>query len=126
MRNGACVLAAAAIMLAAAAPDPARRIEERFLAPCCWRESVAVHQSPKAEELRAEIQRMVAAKKSEAEIVDHYVALYGERILREPRGLRSLWLMIVPLVVLVGGGAALAVYLRHASRAALADGSATP
>jgi cytochrome c-type biogenesis protein CcmH len=126
MRNGVYVLATAAIMLAAAAPDPVRRIEERFLAPCCWRESVAVHQSPKAEELRAEIQQMVAAKKSEAEIVDHYVALYGERILREPRGLRSLWLMIVPLVVLVGGGAALAVYLRHASRAALADGSATP
>jgi cytochrome c-type biogenesis protein CcmH len=121
MRNGVYVLAAAAIMLAAAAPDPVRQIEERFLAPCCWRESVAVHQSPKAEELRAEIRQMVAAKKSEAEIVDHYVARYGERILREPRGLRSLWLMIVPLAALFVGGTALTVYLRHASRAAPVD-----
>jgi len=64
---------------------------------------------------------MVTAKKSEAEIVDHYVARYGERILREPRGLRSLWLMIVPLAALVVGGTALTVYLRHASRAAPAE-----
>lgn len=108
---------AMAVLAAATETDPVRRIEERFLAPCCWRESLAVHQSPKAGELRAEIRRLVAENKSEAGIVEHMVAQYGERILRVPRGRPSFWLLLIPLVVLGGGGAALAVYLRHAYRA---------
>lgn len=110
-------IAAAAALAAAAETDPVRRIEERFLAPCCWRESVAVHQSPKAEELRTEIRRLVGENKSEADIVEHMVAQYGERILRVPRGRPSFWLLVIPLVVLGGGGLALAVYLRRAYRA---------
>jgi cytochrome c-type biogenesis protein CcmH len=97
--------------------DPAlRRIQERFLAPCCWNESLALHRSPDANEMRAEIARMVAAGKTEQEIVDRYVALHGERILREPRGTRFQWLNWIP-VVAVGLGFALLLWYVFAHRA---------
>ena len=69
-----------------------RRLQGRFLAPCCWQESLAVHQSEIAVELRAEIARLAAAGRTENEIVDTLVARYGERILVEPRGTRLRWL----------------------------------
>lgn len=80
----------------AAAENP-RRIQERFMAPCCWHENVAIHQSPTAEAMRAEIVKFVADGRTEAEIVEVYVARYGERILREPRGSRSFWLRTAPI-----------------------------
>jgi len=78
----------------------ARRIQARFLAPCCWRESLAVHDSPVAKQLRSEIERLVASGQTESQIVDEYVARYGERILREPRGARFQVLTITPIAVI--------------------------
>ena len=80
--------------------DEARRIEARFVAPCCWRENLAVHDSAVAKQLRSEIVQMVASGQTESQIVDEYVARYGERILREPRGARFQVLMITPIAVL--------------------------
>jgi cytochrome c-type biogenesis protein CcmH len=98
------------------APAQVRRIEERFLAPCCWRENLAVHRSPDAEAMRTGIREFVKAGKTEAEIVDFYVARYGERILREPRGSLSLWLAVVPLVVLTAGALLVMTYIARARR----------
>jgi cytochrome c-type biogenesis protein CcmH len=72
----------------AAPTDSLRAITERFIAPCCWRENLAVHQSPDAEKMRAEIVQLVADGRTEDEIVEQYVSQYGERILRVPRGAR--------------------------------------
>jgi cytochrome c-type biogenesis protein CcmH len=110
------LLLAASPISFAADRVPSRRIEERFLAPCCWRESVAVHRSPEAEEMRAEIQELVKSGKTEAEIVELFVERYGERILREPRGGLSLWLILVPVVVLLTGTLLVAGYIAHARR----------
>lgn len=115
-----CLLAGAAW---AAPAGEARRIEERFLAPCCWSESLAFHNSPKAVEMREEVEGLVAAGKSEAQIVDLYVARYGERILREPRGGRRTVLTLGPLVALALGGTLLVVYLRRVRPVAQAAGA---
>lgn len=106
------------IVLASAAEpqDPARRIEERFIAPCCWRESVAVHRSPEADKIRSEIRQLLESGKTEGQIVDFYVARYGERILREPRGSVSLWLRTVPLLALLAGALFVAGYIIHSRR----------
>ncbi|MBK9166214.1 MAG: cytochrome c-type biogenesis protein CcmH [Bryobacterales bacterium] len=88
-----------------------QRIEERFIAPCCWRENLAAHQSPEADKMRAEVAALVDSGQTEAEIVEHFVARYGERILREPRGARSFWLTATPLAVLALGAAWLIRYL---------------
>ena len=110
------LLLAIAPMLAADIADPARAVEERFLAPCCWRENLAVHRSPDAEAMRAEIRQLVSSGKTEFEIVDHFVAKYGERILREPRGAVSVWLIVVPVVVLFGGVMLLVGFLMYTRR----------
>lgn len=95
--------------------DPSvRRIQARFVAPCCWQDNLATHNSGAAEEMRAEIAAMAAAGKTESEIVDYYVLQYGERILREPRGKKSTVLLVVPILALAAGGAWLARYLARA------------
>ena len=83
--------------LGAADVDRTRRIQDRFLAPCCWQQSLALHDSDIAREMRAEIAGMVASGKNEEQIVDVYVARYGERILREPRGANWWWSILIPL-----------------------------
>lgn len=95
-------------VLLLAAPAEPRRIQERFMAPCCWHENVAIHQSPTAEAMRAEIARFVAEGRAEPEIIEIYVSRYGERILREPRGSRSFWLRTAPIGAAALGLAGLA------------------
>jgi cytochrome c-type biogenesis protein CcmH len=103
----ACLLVAAALVvlepLTARGAEPdgkTHQIEARFVAPCCWRENLAVHNSPIAAELRTEIAARVAAGQTEPQIVDYYVARFGERILREPRGVRFQILTMTPIAIL--------------------------
>lgn len=99
------------------------KIASRFLAPCCWHENLAVHSSPVAEQMRAEIAGFVKEGKTEQEIVDYYVAQYGERILREPRGSRGIWLVVVPVLVALLGAALVTAYVnRMRHRPAVAGG----
>jgi cytochrome c-type biogenesis protein CcmH len=62
-----------------------REITDNLIAPCCWSSPVSQHFSDVAEQIRAEVREMVAAGKSREEIMDYYVAKYGERILASPR-----------------------------------------
>lgn len=93
-----------------------RKVESRFVAPCCWQESVEVHQSQIAAQMRDEISGMMRQGKSEDEIVAFYVARYGERILWAPRGRRYFWLIVMPVVVLAIGSLLLAYYLARLRR----------
>ncbi len=104
------VLAGAAL---AAAPDAQRRIEERFIAPCCWSENVAVHRSEVAAGMRTEIAKMLAEGKTEDQIVARFVAQYGERVLIVPRGPSAVWLAIIPWVALALGLLILAWFIRR-------------
>ncbi|HEY3439175.1 MAG TPA: cytochrome c-type biogenesis protein CcmH [Paludibaculum sp.] len=121
------VLAAAA--LAAFSPaqgepiDRAKALQSRFIAPCCWSESVAVHRSEPAATMRAEIARMVASGASDDDIIAFYVARHGERILLEPRGQKLTWLTVIPVAALGAGAVALARYLKR-KRAATAPETA--
>jgi cytochrome c-type biogenesis protein CcmH len=94
----------------------ARRMEERLLAPCCWRESLARHQSPQAETARAELRELIDSGNSEVEIIDIFVARYGERILREPRGGPAVWLTIVPILAIAAGTLLVIGYIVHLRR----------
>lgn len=106
---------------AVAATDSLRTITERFVAPCCWRENLALHQSPDAERMRAEIVQLVAAGRTEDEIVERYVTRYGERILRVPRGGKFALLTLTPLAVLILGAAGVLLYLGRRRRAILPE-----
>ncbi len=120
-----CVPAAAFTAM----PDPqnealVREIEDNLIAPCCWSAPVSQHFSEVSDQIRAEIREMVAAGKSREEIMDHYVAQYGERILATPRpsGFNIL-VYILPWVALITGACFLVVVLKKLRSSGPADDS---
>jgi cytochrome c-type biogenesis protein CcmH/NrfF len=89
-----------------AAPEQRDRItqlENALLAPCCYSEPVARHNSEIAVKMRAEITTWVSEGKSDREILDTYKKLYGLRVLTEPEGATWWWSNIVPWAVLLAG-----------------------
>jgi cytochrome c-type biogenesis protein CcmH len=121
-------LAALALMLLAAPltvsgdnlDDAVRRIAKQLRCPIC--ESVSVADSPAelAGQMRALIRKKLEAGESDQQILDYFVAAYGESVLLEPprRGLGwAIWL--APIAVLAGGALILLlvvrVWVRHGS-----------
>ncbi len=105
------------LALAAAEPtaEQSARIDElqhRVLAPCCWQEPVADHRSEIALEIQDEISQMVLAGKTDREIIDHYKAEYGMRILVEPEGDLFVIMNVVPFVFLGLGAIVVLIVLR--------------
>jgi len=94
--------------------DPAHgdpRLEKlftTFMAPCCWRGNLLVHQSPKAQELREEIVKLISAGKSDEQIKAAYVQQYSTRILAMPEGTPGQMLSWAPALATGGGVAAVA------------------
>ena len=81
-----------------------RDIEDHLIAPCCWTQPISQHESGIAEQMREEVRTMVAAGKSRDEILDYFVAQYGERILAAPRAEGfNLLVYILPWVALIAG-----------------------
>lgn len=79
------------------------RLEHAVLAPCCYTESVAIHQSEIAVKMRVEIAKWVAMGKPDREILDTYVGLYGSKVLVDPRTVPRGWAPFFPWFVLVLG-----------------------
>ncbi|MXY98641.1 MAG: cytochrome c-type biogenesis protein CcmH [Gemmatimonadetes bacterium] len=81
-------------------------VEEQLIAPCCWRAPLSQHYSGTAERMKDDLRVMLADGKTQAEIIDHYKAIYGERILSAPpnAGFNRLAYLFTPLMFLVGGG----------------------
>lgn len=89
-----------------------------FVAPCCWRDNLAIHESGKADQMRADIQAMVAAGQSDDEIKAAMVQEYGKRILVVPEGGAASWLFTAPWLLGVLGLVLVVVFLRRMRRAA--------
>jgi cytochrome c-type biogenesis protein CcmH/NrfF len=79
------------------------RLEHAVLAPCCYAESIAVHQSEIALKMRMEIAKWVAAGKPDQEILDTYAGLYGSKVLVDPRTMPRGWTPFFPWLVLILG-----------------------
>jgi cytochrome c-type biogenesis protein CcmH len=84
---------------------------EKLVAPCCWTQSVELHSSPAADQLRLDIVGMIKQRQSDRQILDWFIKQYGERILIEPEGVKSVVLTTVPIVLLAGGLAGLGWFL---------------
>ena len=94
------------LALAAEKPDhekSAKNLEKMLIAPCCFSQPVAIHISGAATEVKINIRRLLIEGKSEDEIIDDYVAEYGERILSAPRtegfGITAYLLPVVALLL---------------------------
>jgi cytochrome c-type biogenesis protein CcmH len=86
-----------------------------FMAPCCWRENLATHQSPRAEELRQQIRELVQAEKSDAEVRTLMVERYTRRILSQPEteGLAGRWLGWTPIAAVLAGLMIVVLFIKH-------------
>jgi cytochrome c-type biogenesis protein CcmH len=108
-----------AMMFAAPARDRpleerAHKIDGKPMAPRCWSGLVSQNDSQQAREIRQQTRQMLADGKSEQEILDHYVFLYGERLLTSPRPRGfTLLVLILPLLPFVAGTAFLVLLLRY-------------
>jgi cytochrome c-type biogenesis protein CcmH len=118
----AVVLLSGPALLAQPAADPAleqeaKRIEAMVIAPCCWSQQVSVHQSPAADEMRQEIRRQLTAGRTRQQILDAYVARYGEQILAEPpaRGFKRT-LYVLPVLLLVVSAVVLSLVVKRMAR----------
>ncbi len=77
------------------------RLTHELIAPCCWREPIAIHRSPEAVQMLGEVEELVLEGHSEAEIKNIYVSRYGPRILADPPGNAWYWLYVIPFALLV-------------------------
>lgn len=114
MALGAGALVWGAAVSAADLEGTAERIEAKLMAPCCKTNTIAVHESAVAHRMRLEIREMLAAGRSEREILDFFVERHGPQILAMPeaRGL-SLMPYVFPFAFLALAGVTLAVALRR-------------
>lgn len=105
----------------------AREIEDNLIAPCCWTQPVSEHPSEVSDRIRKEVREMLAAGKSRDEILDHYVAQYGERILAAPRarGFNRL-AYILPWLALAAGAVLTMILVKKFRAPAAAETASTP
>ena len=93
--------------------DLVRDIEDNLIAPCCWSQPVSQHYSEAAEQIRTEVRAMVAQGMTRDEILDHYVAQYGERILATPRARGfNMLAYVLPWAALIFGAWLLIVLIK--------------
>ena len=96
------------VMQAAATESPAfspaqaelyKRLTHELIAPCCWREPIAIHRSQESLQMLAEVEQLVAAGRSEEEVKALYVSQSGERILADPPGQERTLLYYTPVLL---------------------------
>jgi cytochrome c-type biogenesis protein CcmH len=92
-----------------------RSAEGKLIAPCCFRGTLAEHESEIATKLRKEVRDLATAGASEQQILDHFLEKYGERILAAPRAKGfTLLAYVIPVVGLAVGGMLILLFLRGA------------
>lgn len=69
------------------------------MAPCCYSQTIDVHMSMEASQMRDEVSNMVLAGKSDGEILRFYRAKYGETILVVSAGRAGLVAFGIPIGV---------------------------
>jgi cytochrome c-type biogenesis protein CcmH/NrfF len=89
-----------------------KRLQNALLAPCCYSEPVAKHQSDVARKMRAEIAESVAQGRSDRQILDAYKERYGARVLIEPEGAQRWWVYTIPVLAVLAGLTLTAALLR--------------
>jgi cytochrome c-type biogenesis protein CcmH len=100
----------------------AARLEGRIMAPCCWMQTIDIHGSPIAEELRSEIRKRLRAGESPDAIEASFVERYGPKILAVPNSSPIGGLAAVLALGFGGAGVSAYFMLKRWSRA----GKVTP
>ncbi|MBF8284750.1 MAG: ccmH [Anaerolineales bacterium] len=107
--------------------DDVNRIAKKLFCPVCENVPLDVCPTQACAQWRATIREKLAAGWSEPQILDYFVAQYGERVLAQPstRG-PTVLVWIIPPLALVAGAFVLWRFLRQVARPAPATLAATP
>jgi cytochrome c-type biogenesis protein CcmH/NrfF len=87
-----------------------------FIAPCCWRQSVSIHQSEASLKVRSEIDSKILLGDSDSQIKAALVKEYGHGILMKPEGIRAFLAYSLPIVFFLVGLLAVANWMWRRSR----------
>jgi len=84
--------------------DRSRVVSSRLLAPCCYQQTLDVHESPMATALREEIRARLRAGESPSQVETSLVARYGEQLRAVPKhhDPRNHVLVLVALAMVLG------------------------
>jgi cytochrome c-type biogenesis protein CcmH len=82
----ALLVLAPAIAFADAPAPGEHELEGRLFAPCCWTQTLDIHESGIAETLRREIRERLRAGERSADVEADLVSRYGAQILAVPTG----------------------------------------
>ena len=93
----------------------------QFVGPCCWRDNLTIHESAKADQMRADIKALVAAGQTDDQIKAAMAEQYGKRILVVPEGGLAQWLFRTPWLLGVLGLVVVVFFLRRMRHAAPED-----
>jgi cytochrome c-type biogenesis protein CcmH len=96
-----CAVSSLAGSLSPAQQRHADILYTRYVAPCCWRQSVAVHPSPEGLEVKRRIDTELLEGRSDSEIKEDLIRTYGHGILMEPEGIRALAAYGVPAIFII-------------------------
>ena len=93
-------------------PNDVNRVARQLYCPVCPNTPLDVCETQACKDWRELIRQKLAAGASDQEIMDYFVAQYGQRVLAQPpaRGF-NLLVWIIPLAALIAGAAALFVVL---------------
>ncbi|MGK3967721.1 cytochrome c-type biogenesis protein CcmH [Sorangium sp. So ce118] len=113
----------AAAELADSTPAPGERaLEGRLLAPCCWDQTLDIHESEVTRELRREIRERLRRGEAVDAVEQDLVARYGDRIRATPSsgvlGKVALGMMLAIAVTFLGVFALLRSWRRSAAEPA--------
>src|SRR6478735_8825654 len=101
----------------------ASAIEGRLMAPCCWTQTIDIHDSPIALSMRHEIRRRLRNGEQPEAIQASFVDRYGSKIMAVPNGNHLKNLAIGLSVVMGGAGVAAAMMIgRWRKQSASKDG----
>ena len=94
--------------------DRYKTLTEELRCPKCQNQNIADSNAPIANDLRAEVYRMLQTGQNNEQIVDFMLDRYGDFVLYKPRlSAGTLLLWFGPLLFLVAGGVSLFVIIRR-------------
>lgn len=117
-----CALPVYAIDKAPAFEDPAQQARYERLARelrclVCRSETIADSNATLAADLRRQLRELMAAGKSDAEIIQYMTERYGDYVLYKPPVVARTWLLwAAPVLLLLGGGAAAAIVIARKAK----------
>lgn len=92
-------------------------LTEELRCPKCQNQNLADSNAPIAQDLRAEVYRLLSEGKSDREVKSYLVDRYGEYVLYKPEWSQQTWLLwLAPVILLLCGLSILVVIVRRRAR----------